>query len=151
MSPLRYSTAVVLCALGMQVIAAGILYAFRPDPDITAWEMAGLVVLLGVFPLAIVFGLVRTYVSAPTSRCPRCDSGERRPAAKLRFTHNAFLWFVGGWLFAALWNARRDQEFVCGGCGALYATSTRGSRVAGILAWSCLVVALVHVVLELLN
>ncbi len=129
-------------------VLGAVVSVFEPDPDVPLW-MAGVVFLvLGLLPLGGAFALLRVTFTAPTKSCPQCGGTERQAAGVLQRYHNPWLLHFGGWLFASLWGASREQQVRCTQCETLYMTDTRGTRIAGVLLWVFLLLVAFGAIIE---
>lgn len=107
-----------------------------------------MLVVSGLLPLAGAFALLRATFTVPGKPCPQCGGTERQAAGVLRKSYNPWLFHFCGWLFAALWGARREQQVRCVQCDRLYMIETRGTRIAGVLVWVFVLLMLAVVLVE---
>jgi hypothetical protein len=113
------------------------------------WVTGILFFVLGALPLAGAFALLRATLTAPSRPCPQCGGTQRHAAGVLRHSHSLWLWHVGGWLFASLWGASREQQVRCIQCDTLYLTDTRATRIAGVLLWIFLLLCALGIIVQL--
>jgi len=145
---LKRITGILLATVGTLFVLAAVAHLFNPDPEVPLWIVGVIFVVLGLLPLGGSFALLWTSVAAPGRSCPQCGSTESRPASVLRRSFNPWLILVGGWLFASLWGASREQQVRCAQCDVLYQTDTRSTRIAGVLLWVLLLLVVLAVILQ---
>jgi hypothetical protein len=136
MKTLKHIGGILLATVGVMFVLGAITAAFDRDPEMLWWMVAIMFVVLGLLPLAgAVVLLRRRATELPSAHCPQCGGTERAPAGVLTRSHNPWLYHFGGWLFASLWGASRQQQVRCLHCDSLYLTETKGTRIAGICLW----------------
>ena len=149
MKALKHIAGILLATVGVMFALGAVLHVFDPDPEIPLWMIGVMFVVLGLLPLGGAFALLRTTLTAPSRSCPQCGGRERQPAGVLRTSHNPWLFHFGGWLFAGLWGASREQQVRCAQCETLYLTDTRGTRIAGVLLWVFLLLVVGGVIVQM--
>ena len=132
-------------------VLGAVIHIFDPDPEVPIWTVCVMFVVLGLVPLAGAFALLRATFTAPSRPCPQCGGTERQAAGVLRSSRNPWLFHFGGWLFASLWGASREQQVRCVQCDHLYMTDTRGTRIAGVLVWVFVLLVLAGVLVQQLE
>lgn len=142
MKPLRHIAGVLLATMGVFFVLAACALFFDPHRDVPWWMVGVLLVGLGFVPLTGAFLLLLATLTTPERSCPRCGGVTRHAAGVLQRHHNPWMFHFGGWLFASLWGASREQQVRCGQCDTLYLTDTRGSRIAGVVFWIVLLLLL---------
>jgi hypothetical protein len=135
MRALKHIAGILLAAVGVLFVLALLTLVFDPDPEVPLWGVGVMFVFLALVPLGGAYALLRATVTAPGRSCPQCGGTERQAAGVLRSSHNPWLSHFGGWSFASLWGASREQQVRCVRCDQLYLTDTRGTRIAGVLLW----------------
>ncbi|MDB6023989.1 MAG: hypothetical protein JWM68_212 [Verrucomicrobiales bacterium] len=145
MKQLKYIAGILLATVAAMAVLGTISFLLNPDPDVP-WWIVGVMFVLGLVPFGGAFLLLRDNLTVASRPCPKCKSAERRIAGVLR-RPNKWAQHIGGILLASLWGASRGQQVQCIHCNTLYLTQTRGSRIAGILLWIFLLLALSGVVL----
>src|SRR6185436_14906914 len=135
MRVLKHIAGILLATVGVMFVLGAVVSVFNPDREVPLWMVGVMFLVLGLLPLAGAFALLRATVTAPGRPCPQCGDTERQPAGVLRTSHKPWLFHFGGWLFASLWGASREQQVRCAQCETLYMTDTRGTRIAGVLLW----------------
>jgi hypothetical protein len=148
MRALKHITGILLATIGVMFVLGAVLSLFDPDPDVPLWIVGVMFLVLGLLPLSGAFALLRATVTAPSRRCPQCGGTERQAAGVLRSSHNPWLFHFGGWLFASLWGASREQQVRCAQCETLYMTDTRSTRIAGVLLWVFLLLVVFGVIVQ---
>lgn len=148
MRVLKHIAGILLAAIGVLFVLSTVANAFAPEPGMPLWIAGVMFVVLGLLPLGGAFSLLRATVGAPSRPCPQCGGTERQAAGILRRSHNRWLFHLGGWLFASLWGASREQQVRCTQCDTLYLTQTRATRIAGVLLWVLLVLMMFGVIIE---
>jgi hypothetical protein len=151
MRALKHIAGILLAAVGVLFVLGALALVFNPDPEIPLWGVGVMFVVLGLLPLGGAFALLRAAVTAPSRSCPQCGGTERQAAGVLRSSHNPWLFHFGGWLFASLWGASREQQVRCVQCDKLYLTDTRATRIAGVLLWVFLLLLLFGVIAQQLE
>jgi len=141
----------LLATVGVTVVLGAIVQLFEPDPEVPLWGLGVMFVLLGLLPLDGAFALLRLTVTAPGRSCPQCGGRDSQPAGILRSSHNWWIFYFCGWLFASLWGASRQRQVRCTQCDVLYLTDTRGTRIAGVLLWVFLLLVLFAVIAQQLG
>ena len=136
MKALKHLAGILLAAIGVMACLGAVVDALDKRSDTPWWLSAGILVVLGLLPLAGAVALLRrSATDIPPRQCPRCGGTEHAPAGLLRSARNVWMLYVGGWLLGSLWGASREPQVRCVACDALYFTETRGTRIAGILLW----------------
>ena len=148
MRALKHIAGILLAAVGVLFALGAVVHVFNPDPEVPLWMVGVMFVVLGLLPLGGAFALLRPTVTAPSRACPQCGGKERQAAGVLRSSHNPWFFHFGGWFFASLWGASREQQVRCIQCDKLYMTDTRGTRIAGVLLWVFLLLLLVGVIVQ---
>ena len=152
MRALKHIAGILLATVGVMFLLSTFVLVFDPDPQVPLWMVGVMFLFLGLLPLWGAYALLWANVTAPGKSCPQCGGAERQTAGLLRTSHNPWCFALGGWLFAALWGASREQQVRCVKCDKIYWTDTRATRIAGVLLWVFLLVwmvgALVHLVLK---
>ena len=151
MKALKHITGILLAAVGVLFVLGAIAKLFGPDPGVPLWMIGVMFFNLGLLPLGGAFVLLRATLTQPGRSCPQCGSKEHKAAGILRRSHNPWLFHFGGWLFASLWGASREQQVRCVQCDKLYLTDTRGSRIAGMFVWVFLLLLLFAAIVEQLG
>jgi hypothetical protein len=151
MRALKHIAGVILAAVGAFFALGAVLHLFDPDPEVPLWMVAVMFAVLGLLPLGGAFALLRATITAPSQACPQCGGAERQAAGVLRSSHNPWLFHFGGWLFASLWGASREQQVRCAHCETLYFTDTRGTRIAGVVLWVFLLLVMLAVIVQQLE
>lgn len=145
MKILKHIAGILLATMGVFFVLASCALFLQPDPEAPRWTAGVIIVALGLAPLVGAFLLLRVTLTTPEKACPQCGGDTRHPAGVLQRHHNPWVFHFGGWLFASLWGASREQQVRCARCDTLYLTDTRGSRIAGVLFWIVLLLLLVAV------
>jgi hypothetical protein len=135
LNALRHIAGILLATVGVTFVIGAVAHFLQPDPEVSTGAAFVMLCGLGLLPLGGACYLLRPSLTKATKPCPTCGSVERKLAVALRATHNPLLWLVGGWLFASLWGASRQEQVQCVQCGSLYFADTSGSRIAGVLLW----------------
>jgi hypothetical protein len=148
MKALKHIAGIVLATVGVMFALGAAVHVFDPDPEIPLWMVGVMFVVLGLLPLSGAFVLLRATVTAPSKSCPQCGGRERQAAGVLRRSHNPWFLHFGGWLFASLWGASREQQVRCAQCETLYMTDTRGTRIAGVVLWVFLLLVVCGVIVQ---
>jgi hypothetical protein len=148
---LRRITGVLLAAVGVAFILGAVALLVDRDQDVPPWMIGVMLIILGLLPLGGAFFLLRPTLIAPSRVCPQCGGKQQQAAGVLRRSHSLWLLYLGGWLFASLWGASRQQQVRCCQCETLYLTETRVTRIAGVLLWVFLLLILLGVLAEALK
>lgn len=152
MRAMKHIAGILLTTVGVFFLLGTFVLVFHPDPQVPLWNVGIMFLFLVLLPLWGAHALLWVKVTAPDKSCPQCGSTERQAAGLLRTSRNPWFFLLGGWLFAALWGASREQQVRCVNCDKIYWTDTRGTRITGVLLWVFLlfwlVVALVQVFLK---
>ncbi len=151
MRSLKHIAGILLATVGVMFGLGAVIHVFDPNPEVPLWMIGGIFIVLGLVPLAGAFCLLRATFTAPSRSCPQCGGTERKAAGVLRRSHNPWLFHFGGWLFASLWGASREQQVRCVQCDHLYMTDTKLTRIAGVLLWVFLLLMVTVVLVQQLE
>lgn len=136
MRAIRHLAGILVATFGAAFILGVPLAAFDKETDAPWWMFVVFFVFLGALPMWLAIYLLRPSLKTiPAKPCPKCGKTERAEAGLLVRSHNYWMHQLGGWLFAALWGASREQQVRCLSCDTLYFCETRASRIGGIALW----------------
>lgn len=148
----RHIAGIVLGAFGLVIMLGAGVLIFDAVHRVSLGIAVLIFVLLGLLPFAGAFTLLRSTLTTPGNPCPQCGGTEHVTAGVLRPARNWWLFYIFGWLFAALWRASRKQQVRCVQCDTRYLTATAGTRIAGTLLWMfLLMIALIVIIQQLVE
>lgn len=151
MKALKYFAGVVLATVGVVFAIGAIIHFLDPGPDVSFWATGMTFVALALIGLGGAFGLLKNTVLAHGKLCPQCGGAERQAAGVLRRHHNFWLFHTCGWMISLLWGLISERQVRCVPCDALYFTSTRGSRIAGVIFWVFVLLLLFGLLVDLMG
>ena len=136
MRALRHLAGILVATVGAAFLFGVPLAALEEGSDTPWWSLVGFFIVLGVLPMWLAIFLLRPSLKTiPVKPCPKCGKTEQTEAGLLVRSNNYLMHQLGGWVFATLWGASREQQVRCLNCDTLFFCETRGSKINGIALW----------------